>query len=1068
VQGLTIEASGTVVWQWVTFFVFGNLFGGFWLVLAALNAFPQVAYHFHQLLVKLGLAKANTKQGRHAHAPRPKQEQQQQQDSQQQQPAARASLDNAPAGSIRPATSVAKQATFQRSSSLAPGGQLTPLRSMRSRPVPPAEICMEQTISPRTSLPLSPRNSLTPKVSGTVGTPLGGVGAASHRQSQDSYSGDGGAGAAAAPAAEAQDVVVDDDQVSVDTEDSSMETETVLVKLEWRNLCYAVKSATGLRLIVQGVYGCANPQELQGLMGPSGAGKSTLMDLLSKRTDPTGAAAAEAALQQQQRGLNRLKTLTSHHRSSDGTGVGSGDGGAGHGEPAHHTVSVAGLQSTIHAGDSLKALESQLLVNGAPLSRKAFMKLSAYVPQHDNLVPTMTTLEAVSFYAGIILPPETSAKTKKARILRVLALMGLSHTKDTIVGGMLPGGIQLRGLSGGERKRLAIACGVVAGPSLVFLDEPTSGLDSFAALNVVLFLKSMATSGGATLIASLHQPRSAIWGQLDQITLMANGRLMYTGPTDELTKWFTSLGYDYDPGTHGMASDWALDLVSLGFTKPQQGTRQQNEQGEEAPAAGLGGHGSMRYRGLAAVASGSRVLQGLASMRSMRYQQQDNSPPKVCMMSSKQELSDAAGAFLRNLRVLHPSWFTDGAGVEAANGDGYSSSAPGLAPIRVREPAAGAADTASRAVQRVDTLGDDTAASPFIVQDSLDDGAHGPQEEPLQLTSTEVLEQRKDGDVGVWHSVRGGWRKYVALLWRELLITTRNPADIGGRMMTFTYVALLSGLVAYNTSGGADSIMQRISSCYAVLSFYLLMPFVFMSLFTSDKRFFAADTTARLYHPFQYYMAKVTVTLPFNMIVAVVFHMVYYGMIGMRHGVAAMGKSCVISVLMGLTAMQAVYCCAIVASSQDLAFVYAIAWTALNLLVNPYMALFNLYSLGWGFSWLRFFSPYNYAWQALVKIELSGRGFDCNSGSGLRVLGLIPDLLPQGGNFNQVRAMMNNLGQYSTNRQCVASGNAVVDMYTTGLSFGAVVGILFGYFVLFLSVTYWVVYRSSKRRGPSL
>jgi hypothetical protein len=58
-----------------------------------------------------------------------------------------------------------------------------------------------------------------------------------------------------------------------------------------------------------------------------------------------------------------------------------------------------------------------------------------------------------------------------------------------------------------------------------------------------------------------------------------------------------------------------------------------------------------------------------------------------------------------------------------------------------------------------------------------------------------------------------------------------------------------------------------------------------------------------------------------------------------------------------------VYCCAIVASTQDLAFVYAIAWTALNLLVNPYMAMFNLYTLGWGFSWLRFFSPFNYAWQ---------------------------------------------------------------------------------------------------------
>jgi hypothetical protein len=53
---------------------------------------------------------------------------------------------------------------------------------------------------------------------------------------------------------------------------------------------------------------------------------------------------------------------------------------------------------------------------------------------------------------------------------------------------------------------------------------------------------------------------------------------MYTGPTDGLTRWFTSLGYHYDPSDHGMASDWALDLVSLGFVKPQQGTRPVNNE----------------------------------------------------------------------------------------------------------------------------------------------------------------------------------------------------------------------------------------------------------------------------------------------------------------------------------------------------------------------------------------------------------------------------------------------------------------------------------------------------------
>jgi ABC-type multidrug transport system ATPase subunit len=53
--------------------------------------------------------------------------------------------------------------------------------------------------------------------------------------------------------------------------------------------------------------------------------------------------------------------------------------------------------------------------------------------QHDNLVPTMTAIESVSFYASIVLPPSMPKEARKARIARVLRMMGLSHAQTTLV-----------------------------------------------------------------------------------------------------------------------------------------------------------------------------------------------------------------------------------------------------------------------------------------------------------------------------------------------------------------------------------------------------------------------------------------------------------------------------------------------------------------------------------------------------------------------------------------------------------------------------------------------------------
>jgi ABC-type multidrug transport system ATPase subunit len=70
------------------------------------------------------------------------------------------------------------------------------------------------------------------------------------------------------------------------------------------------------------------------------------------------------------------------------------------------------------------------------------------------------------------------------------------------------------------------------------------------------YMKRMVLEQSQVVIASIHQPRSAIWQMFDAVTLLASGRLMYTGTREGLTPWFASLGYTYDPNLHGVSSDW--------------------------------------------------------------------------------------------------------------------------------------------------------------------------------------------------------------------------------------------------------------------------------------------------------------------------------------------------------------------------------------------------------------------------------------------------------------------------------------------------------------------------------
>ena len=75
--------------------------------------------------------------------------------------------------------------------------------------------------------------------------------------------------------------------------------------------------------------------------------------------------------------------------------------------------------------------------------------------------------------------------------------LGIHHIRDQLIGSEEGNG---RGISGGEKRRVGIACELVTSPSILFLDEPTSGLDAFNAFNVVECLVNLVKTYNRTVI----------------------------------------------------------------------------------------------------------------------------------------------------------------------------------------------------------------------------------------------------------------------------------------------------------------------------------------------------------------------------------------------------------------------------------------------------------------------------------------------------------------------------------------------------------------------------------------
>ena len=139
----------------------------------------------------------------------------------------------------------------------------------------------------------------------------------------------------------------------------------------------------------------------------------------------------------------------------------------------------------------------------------------------------------MQFTAQLKIADRTKAEERVEELIRDF---GLQKCQDTYVGGKF-----IKGISGGEKKRVCIAVEMVGKPDLLILDEPTSGLDSHMANNIIKIFKRLAVKEGKTIIFTIHQPSYKMFCELDRLLLLDRGECIYQGLAAGILEYMVSL-----------------------------------------------------------------------------------------------------------------------------------------------------------------------------------------------------------------------------------------------------------------------------------------------------------------------------------------------------------------------------------------------------------------------------------------------------------------------------------------------------------------------------------------------
>lgn len=174
---------------------------------------------------------------------------------------------------------------------------------------------------------------------------------------------------------------------------------------------------------------------------------------------------------------------------------------------------------------------------------KQYRGEAVYNAEDDLHHPTLTVEQTLGFALECKTPKKLPAGVSKIQfkeqvITMLLKMFNIEHTRNTIVGGMF-----VRGVSGGERKRVSIAEMLITNACILSWDNSTRGLDASTALDFVKSLRIQTDLYRTTTFVSLYQASENIYREFDKVMVIDGGKQVYFGPADKARAYFEGLGF---------------------------------------------------------------------------------------------------------------------------------------------------------------------------------------------------------------------------------------------------------------------------------------------------------------------------------------------------------------------------------------------------------------------------------------------------------------------------------------------------------------------------------------------